>query len=128
MTLLNTQTCKRGEPIHKMWTAAEAYLVKNFLNTFRVTTWNRVYTEIDRSDPDGSWVIRIPRGGQRRFNGEAYAPDGRLYENLNDESKPWLKYNLSSGEITEETGPPARPWGSNESWRKKIDIAGAAYF
>lgn len=63
-----------------------------------------------------------------RFNGTAYTPGGVIHTGLTDTSKPWLKYDLSTGEITEQVGPPSEPWGANEVWRKKSDFSGAVYF
>jgi len=67
-------------------------------------------------------------GGGGAFNGMAYTPAGRLYDDLNESEKPWVKYDLSTGIITEEVGPPASPWGVNETWRKKSDASGSIYF
>jgi len=62
------------------------------------------------------------------YTGNAYTPAGILVTGLTDTSKPWVKHNLSTGAITEETGPPSTPWGASETWRKKSDFAGAIYF
>jgi hypothetical protein len=67
-------------------------------------------------------------GGGGSFNGMAYTPAGRLYEDLTDTTKLYVKYDLSTGIITEEVGPPAEPWGVNETWRKKSDFSGSIYF
>ena len=67
-------------------------------------------------------------GGGGAFNGVAYRPDGTFEEKLDDPEQPWVRYKLSTNEITEEVGPPASPWGVDETWRKKSDFAGAIYF
>ena len=82
----------------------------------------------DDDFPEWPSVIEEGGGGGGTFNGEAYTPSGLVVEGLDDNTKPWVRYNLATNAITEETGPPASPWGSNESWRKKSDFAGAIYF
>lgn len=71
---------------------------------------------------------KTPAGSRASFPGIAYTPAGVLTSGLNDSSKPWVKYDLSTGAITEEIGPPSEPWGANEIWRKKSDFSGAIYF
>jgi len=67
-------------------------------------------------------------GGGIVFNGDAYDRAGNKTESLNSDSdKPWIKYSLSTGVFTEETGPPSEPWGNSEVWRKKTDIHGSLY-
>jgi hypothetical protein len=67
-------------------------------------------------------------GSVPTFNGKAYDPAGNITENLTDASKPWVKYDIATGIITQEIGPPASPWGANETWRKKSDFTGSIYF
>ena len=74
------------------------------------------------------WTIECGAGANGAFNGKAYTPAGVLYDGLTTATKLWVKYDLSTGIITEEVGPPAEPWGANESWRKKSDFAGSIYF
>ena len=62
------------------------------------------------------------------FNGIAYTPTGVVWDQLTNTNNPWLKYDLSTGIITEQIGPPSEPWGSNEVWRKKADFTGSIYF
>ena len=67
-------------------------------------------------------------GGGRGFNGDAYDRAGNKTESLNSDSdKPWIKYSLSTGVFTQETGPPSEPWANSEVWRKKTDIHGSLY-
>jgi len=86
------------------------------------------YTEVDAENA----VIYIPQGGGgtgggSAFNGTAYKPNGVLVEDLTDALKPWLRFDRSSNEITEQEGPPPEPWAAHHAWRKKNDIAGAWY-
>jgi hypothetical protein len=66
--------------------------------------------------------------GSGTYNGIAYAPDGTKTTGLTDTTKPWVKYRMDTGAITQEIGPPASPWGANEIWRLKADFGGAIYF
>jgi hypothetical protein len=127
---LNTSPLRPGASIRSLWTSEEAYIVKNFIANFTVRPWKKSYAMVDRTDTTGAWVIYVPKGGggSAVFNGKAYTPEGIVYDGLTDAAKPWIKYDLSTGQITEEVGPPAEPWGSNETWRYKADVAGAIYF
>ncbi|OQB34670.1 MAG: hypothetical protein BWY06_03397 [Candidatus Latescibacteria bacterium ADurb.Bin168] len=60
--VLDETTCRPRSPLRKMWTAGEARLVKHVLTNLEVRQWDRSYTEVDRSDPFGNWVIWIPFG------------------------------------------------------------------
>lgn len=62
------------------------------------------------------------------FNGRAYFPNGQFVDNLDDASKPYIKFDMQEFTITEEAGPPPTPWEYNAQWRRKIDVHGAAYF
>jgi len=55
-----------------MWTAGEARLVKHVLTNLEVRQWDRSYTEVDRSDPFGNWVIWIPFGTGGGTSSPAY--------------------------------------------------------
>ena len=106
---------KKGEGLSVPW----AQKVENFVESFQVV--------------GGGWfsfdgkkaIMQVYKGG---FSGEAYTPAGAITTGLTDATKPWVKYELSTGVITEETGPPAEPWGASETWRKKSDFTGAIYF
>jgi hypothetical protein len=128
VSYLREDTCRRGVPLRRLWTAEEARTVKAFINNLRVQIWNLPYTEVDADNA----VIYIPQGGGGGgiavFNGRAFDPAGNLTDGLTDASKPWVLYRLDTGAITEQEGPPASPWGANETWRKKSDVAGAIYF
>lgn len=112
------QVFRKGERLSAAW----CQKIENFVSSFRVVAGGQF--EFDGSNA----VLQCYGGGSRAFNGTAYTPAGILYEELIDPEKFWLKYDLSSGIITEEIGPPANPWGANETWRKKSDISGSAYF
>ena len=58
---LDENTCSRGMPIRKLFSAEEARLVKRFINSFRVRMWEGNYPFVDRSDPLGEYVIYLPR-------------------------------------------------------------------
>ncbi len=60
MSILQERNCRRGLPLKKMWTAAEAALVKRFLDRFEVKTYDGNDPFIDRSNPYGEWKIYIP--------------------------------------------------------------------
>lgn len=95
------------------------YLAINNILKYLVVRNGRLIVSGDK------WVIECGGGS---FSGRAYTPGGILTEGLTTSTKPWVKYSLSTGIITEEVGPPAEPWGNDESWRKKSDLSGAAYF
>jgi len=61
--VLDETTCRPRSPLRKMWTADEARLVKHVLTNLEVRQWDKSYTEVDRSDPFGNWIIWIPEGG-----------------------------------------------------------------
>jgi hypothetical protein len=105
-------------------------MVSNILNNLRITDEYANDTgRVIRESSGRAWRIEAAGGGGGgRFNGMAYTPAGRLYDDLNESEKPWVKYDLSTGVITEEVGPPASPWGVNETWRKKSDASGSIYF
>ena len=63
MAVLDERTCKRGVQLRKMITASEMFLIKRFLNNFRVRTWNGSEPFVDRSSEYGDWTIWIPEGG-----------------------------------------------------------------
>ena len=94
----------------------------SMINGINVVQGGDVFVDKDRIE------FRVRGGGGGAFNGQAYTPAGAFYEDLTDAEKPWLKYDLSTGAITEEVGPPSDPWPANESWRKKGDFKGAIYF
>ena len=56
-------TCMSGKSLRAMLPAKEMRVIKRFLNTFNVRVWNKSYTEVDRSDPEGAWTIYIPQTG-----------------------------------------------------------------
>ena len=56
-------TCMSGKSLRAMLPAKEMRAIKRFLNTFNVRVWNKSYTEVDRSDPEGAWTIYIPQTG-----------------------------------------------------------------
>ncbi|MDB4403270.1 hypothetical protein N9204_00380 [bacterium] len=62
------------------------------------------------------------------FSGIALDPAGNRTTGLTDATKPWLRYDKAGPTITEQTGPPAEPWGNQYAWRRKVDFAGFAYF
>lgn len=78
MSGLNESSCYRGAPARSLWTAEEARLVKQFLNTFSIRQWNKPYTEVDRSDPGGNWVLYIPQSGGG--SSSTYASFFKLYD------------------------------------------------
>ena len=61
MTELNENRGRAGGSIKSLWTANEAKLVKRFLNTFQIRQWDFPYTYVDRSDPEGEWILNVPR-------------------------------------------------------------------
>ena len=61
MTELNENRGRAGGSIKSLWTADEAKLVKHFLNTFQIRQWDFPYTYVDRSDPEGEWILNVPR-------------------------------------------------------------------
>ena len=59
------------------------------------------------------------------FTGCAYAPNGTKTAELNIYSaKAWIKWSTYDYAFTEETGPPASPWGSDEVWFEKASTYG----
>ena len=109
---------KPGDRLPASWVQK----VENFISSFKVLSGGQFIW-------DGrTAALQIYAGGGGAFNGQAYTPAGAFYEDLTDAEKPWLKYDLSTGAITEEVGPPSDPWPANESWRKKGDFKGAIYF
>ena len=70
--VLDETTCRPRSPLRKMWTAGEARLVKHVLTNLEVRQWDRSYTEVDRSDPFGNWVIWIPFGTGGGTSSSAY--------------------------------------------------------
>jgi hypothetical protein len=63
MAVLDERTCRPGVKLNKMLTASEAFLIKRFLNNFRVRMYNGSEPFVDRSSEYGDWVIWIPEGG-----------------------------------------------------------------
>lgn len=95
--------------------------LNEFANNFRGDGINIMPNELGGLDLSFDRVLL-------NFSGDAYDPAGNKTTGLTDATKPWVKYDLSSGQITEETGPPSEPWGANETWRKKSDFTGSIYF
>jgi len=56
VSYLREDTCRKGVPLRKLWTAEEARTVKSFVNNLRVQLWNLPYTQVD---PDEA-VIYLP--------------------------------------------------------------------
>ena len=113
-----THSFRKGERITRSW----AQKVENFISTFRVLSGGQFIFDGRNA------VLQCFGSGGGSFNGTAYTPAGRLYEDLTDATKLYVKYDLSTGIITEEVGPPAEPWGASETWRKKSDFSGSIYF
>jgi len=113
-----TMTFKPNDRIPVSW----AQKVENFISTFRVLSGGQFIFDGRNA------VLQCFGSAGGSFNGKAYTPAGRLYEDLTDTTKLYVKYDLSTGIITEEVGPPAEPWGVNETWRKKSDFSGSIYF
>ena len=61
--IFDATKCKRGAPVRALWSADEAQLAKSVLNNLAVIPWDNDFCEVDRRDPGGNWVIRIPAGG-----------------------------------------------------------------
>ena len=59
MTQLHTGQLRKGVPLRKLWTAAEAAMVKRFVRDLRVQIWNLPYTEVDAENA----VVYLPAGG-----------------------------------------------------------------
>ena len=65
MTELNENRGRAGGSIKSLWTADEVKLVKHFLNTFQIRQWDFPYTYVDRSDPEGEWILNVPRAAPK---------------------------------------------------------------
>jgi len=146
MNSLNVSTCRRGVPLRKLWTAEETRLVKTFLNEFIVIPWNQPYAEVDRSDAQGRWVIRVPNGGGGPpYDGEVWVMGYHLYDasnfspaNTNGsaitgeyEGAVWLQIDLGSATPTasySEAGPSGANWGNNKCWRRLSECGGAGKY
>ena len=61
MTVLNESSCRRGVAANRLFSADEARMIKRILNTLSVQEWDLPYTQVDRSDASGAWVIYIPK-------------------------------------------------------------------
>jgi len=100
--LFRTDICRRGAPLRDLFTASEAFAIKNFLNTFQVRQWNKPYAEVDRTSPDGSWTIFIPQGGGEGGDGRrtfrCRKVDVQDYE-LNPEGDPIWRVRIAPGHI-----------------------------
>ena len=71
---------------------------------------------------DGSLII--DGGGVSAFSGTAYMA-GRRVDGLNsDNTKLWVKVDVSNGTVTEEAGPPSSPFPPNEEWYEKSKTSG----
>ena len=86
--VLDETTCRPRSPLRKMWTAGEARLVKHVLTNLEVRQWDRSYTEVDRSDPFGNWIIWIPEGGSGGTEGD-YAFKLSATENMDENGDPY---------------------------------------
>ena len=63
MPWLDETTCRPGASLRRMFTSAEAAIIKRFINSFQVRTWNGREPYIDRSNVLGEYTIYIPRSG-----------------------------------------------------------------
>ena len=70
MTQLHTGQLRKGVPLRKLWSAAEAAMVKRFVRDLRVQIWNLPYTEVDAENA----VIYLPhsRGARGGVDINAY--------------------------------------------------------
>jgi hypothetical protein len=66
MTELNENRGRPGGSIKSLWTADEVRLVKHFINTFQIRQWDFPYTYVDRSDPEGEWILNVPRAAPKQ--------------------------------------------------------------
>ena len=115
MAELKEERCNKGVPLRSLWTASEARMVKHFLNTFEVRQWDFPYTQVDRRDTTGQWVIYIPRT-YPGFSCKVYL-GGKLYQPVR--SKAWIRVLVNKSDSTTVTyndGPAPDPFPPNEEW------------
>jgi hypothetical protein len=92
MSYLREDTCRRGVPLRRLWTAAEVLTVKSFINNLNVRFWNLPYTQVDSDNA----VIYLPRS-------QAVGGGGR-----------WTGVVFFGNEITQD-------YSDNENWPDNVD-------
>jgi hypothetical protein len=76
----------------------------------------------------------IPMSPQRRiavrkFTGNGWIRGKKITGMNSDSTKPFLQISLATNPatVTEQAGSIPNPWGDNDLWRAKADIAGDLY-
>ena len=117
MTQLHTGQLRKGVPLRKLWSAAEAAMVKRFVRDLRVQIWGLPYTEVDAENAviylphsraggvdinayfwavqAGVNSVKVMAGATQRAGHDPVNRGERVFDDITEDSVIFTEYNLA---------------------------------
>ena len=83
-----------------------------------------IFPDADAEDVADPLEPIYDEGASTSFSGTAYVSGRRIDGLASDNTKPWVKVDVSDGTATEQDGPPSSPFPPSEEWFEKANTIG----